>query len=1071
MEKLMTKNVLKKIGFVRLAIAACVGFPLFILTSNANAQADVAAQAKVAGGQDATATAERVVVTGSNIPTTETESALPVTVYSAEIIEKAGAQTPAEALRQLPSFVGNTATENNANGGDGTAAVSLRGLGPNNVLTLINGRRAFTFFDINAIPNSAISRIEILKDGASSVYGSDAVAGVVNFILLDGLSSEKPYEGAEVYGLYGNTTDTDAHVLQTYFRGGVTALDGKASIAASAEYFYRAELFSRDREIAALADRRSLGGNNQGSPAGFPGFAEFYGPGAPDTVFGANLNDYVLISPADNSPKPTQTGPPSYRFEVTDDSAFFNFRAYTPSIAGQEKASYYAAARYKIFDDALQVYGNILESKRKFRAAFAPAPFFLGLFAGNADGADPNVVHSPFSPFDTNLPGNPDDDQLTLLGYRTLELGNRATFYDYDYWLYTAGFNGDFNVKDNMFVSSWGYDAGLVYNRADERATYHGDGRFSVLNAAVLGQNVDGSPLMINGVQTFFDPFIGVGAPSSGDVQTFSQVGGKATPTAGTAHYDNVATAQLAAYVGHAIYIERDYLYDAKIFGNLFPGLYQGGVGVFLGYEHRNEANQTINDPTQRTGDTLGFNAGSDTKYLREVDSWFGEVKIPLVISSNNVPWVRSLEVAFAYRFEDFHSVDQFGTGVSDFDNGGTPRVSLRFQPIQDVVLRASYGQSFIAPAPSQLFNPPFQDFPNVVDTAAVNPTSGGAPFQPINGVYEGGNPTLKPEETDSYSAGIVYTPKFVQDWTGGSLSITADFYQTFTTSVILPAASFAQLMLTINGLDPTHTAFADPDGPGLGVFGTGGPGIGVTRNAAGKVVAIDSPTGNAGKRFVEGVDITAVYQLPTQNWGQYTWTLGYNYFFVWKAEPIAGAGFSNFLGDYNNGTLPLAPGAIPYHKGFLRGEWEWKGFDFLATGNYVSSFNDDSSTLRNPKAKIDGGTPTFPHYSRYRRVSDYVTLDLQLGYEFRKPVTEAVAMSYAKDAKDGKGGGAAQAAGADNGSLAQRMLWNTKITVGVDNAFDRNPPTVLGAFNDNYDTTLYTIRNRFWYTSLSKKF
>jgi len=101
--------------------------------------------------------------------------------------------------------------------------------------------------------------------------------------------------------------------------------------------------------------------------------------------------------------------------------------------------------------------------------------------------------------------------------------------------------------------------------------------------------------------------------------------------------------------------------------------------------------------------------------------------------------------------------------------------------------------------------------------------------------------------------------------------------------------------------------------------------------------------------------------------------------------------------------------------------------------------------------------------------VSDYETLDLQLSYEFRKPQMEAAATGYSKDAKDG---GKNMVAGVENnGSIWQRMLWGTRVTVGVNNVFDRYPPTVLGAFNDNYDTSNYSIRNRYWYVSLNKKF
>ena len=95
----------------------------------------------------------------------------------------------------------------------------------------------------------------------------------------------------------------------------------------------------------------------------------------------------------------------------------------------------------------------------------------------------------------------------------------------------------------------------------------------------------------------------------------------------------------------------------------------------------------------------------------------------------------------------------------------------------------------------------------------------------------------------------------------------------------------------------------------------------------------VDSAFGNAGKRLVQGLDVTAVYELPTERWGKFTFSGGWNHFFTWKAQPGHGQAFNSFLGNYNNGTLPLAPGAIPWNKGFLRGEWEWRHFDFVADG------------------------------------------------------------------------------------------------------------------------------------------
>src|SRR3954471_13085651 len=194
----MIRYVLHTLGSLRTALVAAVGIPL-VLSGGAYAQAPKptpdAPNAPVQAPTEATT--ERGIVTGPYIRTAEPESALPVTVYTAEVLKKQGANTPVEGLRQLPSFVGNAATENDSNGGNGQAFITLRGLGPSNTLTLINGRRAFEFADVNAIPIGALARTEILKDGASAIYGSDAVAGVVNFVMLNG-PGEKPYEGAEL---------------------------------------------------------------------------------------------------------------------------------------------------------------------------------------------------------------------------------------------------------------------------------------------------------------------------------------------------------------------------------------------------------------------------------------------------------------------------------------------------------------------------------------------------------------------------------------------------------------------------------------------------------------------------------------------------------------------------------------------------------------------------------------------------------------------------------------------------------------------------------------------------------
>jgi outer membrane receptor protein involved in Fe transport len=163
---------------------------------------------------------------------------------------------------------------------------------------------------------------------------------------------------------------------------------------------------------------------------------------------------------------------------------------------------------------------------------------------------------------------------------------------------------------------------------------------------------------------------------------------------------------------------------------------------------------------------------------------------------------------------------------------------------------------------------------------------------------------------------------------------------------------------------------------------------------------------------------------------------------------------------------------------GFARLEWEYKlgpgNLDFVAQGNYIGDYEDDPNfILGNDLVPSNPGTLNEPNFILHRRVAEYTTLDLQASYEFVRPPLEAPVSGFAKEGKDAKSVLSKQVAvpAADTGTFWQRMLWGTKITAGVVNAFDRQPPSVLGAFNDGYDTSLYSIRDRFWYVALSKKF
>src|SRR5213076_2157096 len=293
MEKLMTQNALKTFRFVRLALMAAVGFP-FILASNAFAQlpAPAAPAPPPPGAPAPAAEVERVVVTGSNIPTAEETGPNPVDTYRPQDIEKLGIRNATDLQTFIPQEAGGTVNLNQGNGGDGTVQFNLRGLLPKETLILIDGKRVaygslagsgFTGGpDINLIPFSMIDHVDILKDGASAVYGADAVAGVVNFFMIH------KFRGLELGGTYGNTNlgaSNEMGEWEAWIKAGTG--DDKTDIVVIADFYERLNgLFSRDRDISSNGNFRRFGGFDARS-GNFPGRVGgfrlvpslFFGPG------------------------------------------------------------------------------------------------------------------------------------------------------------------------------------------------------------------------------------------------------------------------------------------------------------------------------------------------------------------------------------------------------------------------------------------------------------------------------------------------------------------------------------------------------------------------------------------------------------------------------------------------------------------------------------------------------------------------------------------------------------------------------------------------------------------------
>src|SRR5947208_8202568 len=374
---LMIKNIRNRFGFARIALVTSVGFP-FVVASNAFAQtAPARPPASAAAPPAPAAEVERVIVTGSLIPTAEEVAANPVFSLNRDLINKSGAGTTTEQLLQRqPVMNGSNIPVNNngtsQSGPSGSAALALRGLDPGATLVLIDRRgvapfpgaanSGYGYVDLTTIPITAVQSIDILKDGASTTYGSDAVAGVVNFNLY------KDYRGAQVTIQYGNTLDKDAAEYKGDILFGVGT--DTTSITGDISYYKHHDMFNKDRGnslVPPFLSSNAVPWNLQLQTAAIiaaggtpfdPTLTKQFGT-PPDNANGlVPASDYIYFSSRPRAPFSILPG--------------FNFNLYSSSYPEQERWGGYAAFEHKICDDQLRLFGDFYYVDAKTHDELAP---------------------------------------------------------------------------------------------------------------------------------------------------------------------------------------------------------------------------------------------------------------------------------------------------------------------------------------------------------------------------------------------------------------------------------------------------------------------------------------------------------------------------------------------------------------------------------------------------------------------------------------------------------------------------------------------------------------------------
>src|SRR6184192_2188758 len=652
MEKLMTKNVLNKLGFLGAALVASVGFPL-IFASNIFAQLPAPAQPSAPAP---TAEVERVVVTGSNIPTAEETGPNPVDTYRPQDIEKLGIRNATDLQEFIPQQAGGTVNLNIGNGGDGIVQFNLRGLLPKETLVLIDGKRvAFGSLatagfsggpDINLIPFSMVDHVDILKDGASAVYGSDAISGVVNFFLVH------KFRGLEIGGTYGNTNlgaSNEMGEWETWIKAGTG--DDKTDIVVIADFWERTGgVFSRDRDISSNGFFIPFGGFDARS-GNFPGRVQgrrllpsmFFGPGGLPQ-FGVNTPlphsaPNVRSSPFYKSPYAVNPnaypGAPGIHnpeqqldqfgtdYKGGGDYFFFNFAAFTPALPPGDRQVYYGSFTRDICDKYLTVFADFKYARSFFDASLAAVPFTPDPFKtpGTSVGFSPSGISVPiqnaFNPFtvgDTTLAINGVPVPVTT-GVRFRGINDTGPRHEkFTYWdmLFDVGLKGEMGEFGDYF-KTWNWELGFRYARNEGQDLSIGEVSQPGLRDALLDTNP----------ATAFNPFLGFFGRNTNAAIARTYV-----------NLHNTATFELP-------------LAYATFNGDLF-NLPASPVSFAIGGEYYGERWDRKPDSLNTTFQTIGSVDSEGSRVNRDVWSIYEEVRVPFTSPTWNFPGFYSFEVDFA---------------------------------------------------------------------------------------------------------------------------------------------------------------------------------------------------------------------------------------------------------------------------------------------------------------------------------------------------------------------------------------------------------------------------------------
>jgi iron complex outermembrane receptor protein len=984
-------------------------------TVTATAPQAAPAEAVPAGPQTKNAAEEEILVTGSRIRRKDLTTPAPVTVINREAVLASGKVSIGDFLQSLPEQ-GNSINTQVNNGGNGATRVALRGLGPARTLVLLNGRRfvpggngADDSVDLNSIPLAIIDRVEVLKDGASSVYGSDAIGGVINLIT-------RKRTGTELTAFSGISGHGDGTIYD--FNGTTGATGDSGSFLFSGGYYRQEPVwgFARDFSAIPLAydatgtnskPKNVIGPYSQGSgtvPAGTivlapctsktPASTPCMGK-TMNTTNGANptldqkINQWNQLMTA--YPKTgTFIWDPSSPLAIggyrpftslllpADGGDGFNFQPQNYLVTPAQRISLYSLGEAKL-GSSTRVYYEASFVNRTSQQVLAPEPLL-------ADNSNVTVSKDNFyNPYGVDLPA---------VRKRLLEFGNRISTQDITTWRAVGGVTGSLPDEAGP-LRGWYWDLSLNYGRSAGDQVRTGNLRTDAL-ANALGPS-------------FQDPATGalrcgtITAPIANCVP-LNLFGGP-----NSINQDQIPGLTFTGTL-RALNQMTSVLFNTS--GELFSLFSERPVGLAAGYEYRLLVGENVPDPITVAGQTTG-NAAQITAGHYYVNEGYAELSVPVV---GNLPFAEDVEATGAVRVSDY----------STFGNQVTYKLGGRWRVIRDFTFRGTYSTGFRAPSIANLFLGQADSFPNVSDPCRGQGVSGGGPPPPqcaAQGIPAagtgdtqvqerariGGNPNLKPETAQIFTVGFVVEPRMVRN-----LSITADYYNVNVDNTITTIGASTIL----SGCYPT-----DGSAPNLAYCDL------VQRDPTTlRIKNIINLNTNVGKDYTDGIDIGVQYALPTQ-FGRFSYVFDGTWLHRYNRRLADGTlikGKGNF--DLNNqGT----GGVYPAFK-FLTGvSWALGGFRAGVNMRYLSSFTECGTGTGN----FNGNGLCYVNDSFQRRVSHYDQWDVIASYDFRSTV--------------GK----------------------TTLVAGVNNLFDRAPSAIYNGFTAASDPTAYDFVGRFFYGRLVHTF